>query len=190
METSEIFANISTHQVAGMMFHEQLSNYFDFLGLRGYQKCQEYHYLCETIEHRKTNKYYINNTNYLIHMNDVENPEALPTNWFKYNRHEVDNNTRKNAIKDAFQLWRKWELDTKELYETAYKNLIDLNEISLALKVKRLIESVSEELECLNGHILELKSVDYSLDVIISMQTDIYNKYKYKLEHELELDMR
>lgn len=59
MTVEEIFSKISAHMIEGMMFHEQMCNYYDFLGLHGYKRCHEYHYLCETIEHRKLERFYI-----------------------------------------------------------------------------------------------------------------------------------
>ena len=48
MTVEEIFSKISQRMIGGLMFHEQMSNYYDFLNLRGYKKCHEYHYLEET----------------------------------------------------------------------------------------------------------------------------------------------
>ena len=44
MTIEEIFGRISQHMIRGMMTHDQLASYYDFLGLRGYKRCHEYHY--------------------------------------------------------------------------------------------------------------------------------------------------
>ena len=45
MTIKEIYAQIAEHMIKGMMIHEQLANYYDFLGLKGYKRCHEYHYM-------------------------------------------------------------------------------------------------------------------------------------------------
>ena len=47
MTCEEIFTNLAEHQIKGMMVHEQLANYYDFLGLPGYRNCHEYHFMKE-----------------------------------------------------------------------------------------------------------------------------------------------
>ena len=35
MTVEEIYAELSAHMIKGIMMHEQLANYYDFLGLEG-----------------------------------------------------------------------------------------------------------------------------------------------------------
>ena len=42
--------DISNHMIEGTMVHFQLSQYFGFLGMKGYEKCHKYHYLIESKE--------------------------------------------------------------------------------------------------------------------------------------------
>ena len=44
MTVEQIFSEIINHMVKGLMVHEHLANYYDFLGLQGYRQCHEYHY--------------------------------------------------------------------------------------------------------------------------------------------------
>ena len=53
MTYEEIFSNISAHMIKGIMFHAQMADYFDFLGLKGYKRLHEYHYFDESIMFRK-----------------------------------------------------------------------------------------------------------------------------------------
>ena len=61
MNSEELFAKISAHMVKGIMFHAQMADYYDFLGLRGYKRMHEYHYFEESMMFRALHRYYINN---------------------------------------------------------------------------------------------------------------------------------
>ena len=60
MELKEIYSKISEHMINGMMLHDQMANYYDFLGLKGYKRCHEYHFMKETCDYRGLCRYYIN----------------------------------------------------------------------------------------------------------------------------------
>lgn len=178
MTLEEIFSNIAKHMVKGMMIHDQMANYYDFLGLKGYKRCHEYHYLCECCEFRGLNRYFINHENKLIPLAGVENPNIIPETWYKYSRQDVDTNTKKNAVKNGYALWESWEKETKQLYEDMYKELMNIDEIAAALKIKELICDVDKELKDVERCVLELKAVDYNMSHIISMQEHYHEKYR------------
>lgn len=71
---------------------------------------------------RTVNRYFINHHNKLIPKLEVSDPEIIPSSWYKYSRQDVDNGTKKNAVKNGLTLWREWETETKELYEKCIKN--------------------------------------------------------------------
>lgn len=187
MTVAEIFSTLSSHMIKGIMIHEHLSNYFDFLSLRGYKRCHEYHYLQETCTHRKLCRYYINHFHKLIAESPIENPKVIPDSWYRYTRQDVDNGTKKTAIKNAFELWKNWEIETKELYEKSYKDLLELGDIGATNLICELIKDVDYELKQVNRKLLELKSIDYDLSIIVPAQTEIHNHYKSK-EHKVKKD--
>ena len=59
MTCEEIFSKITNHMVKGLMVHEQLSNYYEFLGLPCYSKCHDEHFMKESKMYRKMYHYYI-----------------------------------------------------------------------------------------------------------------------------------
>ena len=58
-----IFSEINARMIAALMFHDQMSDYFDFLGMKGYKRLHEYQYFSESLERKKLNQYYINHHN-------------------------------------------------------------------------------------------------------------------------------
>ena len=59
MTVEEIFSQLAAHMVEGLMIHSQMSDYFGFLGLKGYQECHKYHYFAENANYRAISKYYL-----------------------------------------------------------------------------------------------------------------------------------
>lgn len=182
MTVEEIYSKILQHMIKGLMFHEQMSNYYDFLGLKGYKRCHEYHYLEENCAMRTLNRYFINHHNKLIPKLDVSDPEIIPNSWYKYSRQDVDNGTKKNAVKNGLTLWREWETETKELYEKMYKELIDIDEVASAMKIKELICDVNCELKKVERYQLNKKATDYDLIDIIEEQHKKHEKYRHKMK--------
>ena len=182
MTLDEIYSKLATHMIKGMMFHEQMANYYDFLGLKGYKRCHEYHFFSESASFRCISRYAINHSNKLIELDRVDDPEAIPSSWFKYNRHDVDANTRMNAVKSGVQNWVEWETDTKELYERMFKECMAINEVATAFKVKEFVLDVDKELKCAERKMIKLSAIDYDMSVIMPEQDELHDKYCNKLK--------
>ena len=181
MTIEDIFSEISAHFIQGLMFHDQMANYYDFLQLRGYKRCHEYHFKTESCNYRKLNRYYLNHYNKLIPEKRVEDPKAIPDNWYMYSRSDVDIQTKKNAIKSGVAKWVSWEKDTKEMLEDFYCEMLELNEISSALFLQEFIKDVDRELKYAERKQLDLASVDYDMTYILGEQKRLHNKYKSML---------
>lgn len=59
MPVIDVFTKVSDHLIDGMMMHEQMADYYNFLGLEGFKRLHEYHFLCETISMRRIHRYFI-----------------------------------------------------------------------------------------------------------------------------------
>ncbi len=188
MTVEEIFTKISAHMIKGIMFHEQMSNYYDFLNLRGYKRCHEYHYICETVEYRKLQRYYINCYNKLIPDSDIGNTSIIPTNWSRYTRQEVDGSTKRNAVKSGISEWIKWERETRDLYADMYKELEKMNEVSAAAYICKLVCKVEKEIKHAERKGIDLETVDYDMSVIVFAQKKMHDKYLHKLR-KMEIDV-
>ena len=188
MTIDEIFSQIAQHMIKGIMTHEQLANYYDFLGLKGYKRMHEYHYIDETCTYHGLCRYFINHQNKLIPYASVDNPNIIPENWYKYTRQDVDMNTKKNAIKNGFVLWVSWERETKTLYEKMYKELLEIGEVAAAIKIEELVCDADKELKKAERETLELRAIDYDMPVIISEQEKIHNCYQKKTK-KIGVDM-
>lgn len=183
MEVAEIYSTISSHMLKGIMLHEQFANYYDFLGLKGYKRCHEYHMLTEMLGYRSLSRYFINHHNKLISDSHIENPEVIPSSWYKYTRQDVDTNTKKNAVKVGLEKWISWERETKQLYENMYRELMNLGEIASAMKIEEYIYDVDCELKKAEQYKLDKEAVNYDLVYIVEEQKRKHRKYQRKVEN-------
>ena len=186
MTIEEIFSNISTHMAEGLLFHNQMASLYGFLNLPGYQKCHEYHYYEESCGYRRLQDFFLNHYNRMIREGTVEQPEVIPSNWYKFTRIEVDANNKRSAVKDMMKKWVDWEKETKVLLETSYKQLYELGEINGAIEVGNFIQDVSQELATAQEKYIHLESMGYDIVYIIDRQPDLYKQYckKIKQMHE------
>lgn len=181
MTPEEIFKDIAGHMIEGMMFHQQLSEYYEFLGLPGYAECHYYHYLDESCSYHDLCKYYIVHYNKLLPADELKDPKVIPSSWYKYTRIDVDPKTKRAGVQDGLERWVKWEQDTKTLYEKMYYELINLHEIAAAHEVKQLIKAVGKEIEKSQQYHLNKQATDYDIESIISEQKSKHDEYENKM---------
>lgn len=180
MTALEIFEDIDNRQVQALMFHSQMADYFDFLGLNGFKRMHEYNFFKECAENRGVHRYILNHMNKLLRDKDIANTRVIPTTWYNYSRLDVDSNTRKTAVKDAFIKWHEWETETKSFLEKKFKELTEMGNIACANKVNQLICDVDQELKCITRKVLKYKSIDWDICVIEMEQDEMHEYYKEK----------
>lgn len=188
MTVGDVFAGISSTQIEGMMFHNDMADYFDFLGLMGFKRIHEYRFLSESAEMRGTHQYYINHCNMLVHQPPVNSTSHIPSSWYNYTRQKVDSGTKRNAVQSAMEKWTDWERGVKKKYEDYYSELCSMKEIAAACKVKSLIVDVDEELKNADKLYLKLMSCNFDMTVIVDMQDSLHEEYKTK-EDSIKVDI-
>ena len=189
MTIEEIGGLIAQKMLQGTMIHQQLINYYNFLGLKGYQKCHEYHYYEESCAYIDFMSYFINYYNKFLpkySFDSLTAPSIIPQNWYGYKRQDVDTNTKRNAVKNGLQKWISWEKEVKHFLQETYTQLINMNEIDLAIHLQKNIESVSEEIKHAELKYLEIKATDFDMTLIVSEQECLKKKYKQKITKKKE----
>ena len=178
------FSEINARMIAALMFHDQMADYFDFLGMKGYKKLHEYQYFAESLERKKLNQYYINHHNKLIP--DIYSGQVtmIPENWQTANRISVGKSTKQKGIEDGFNQYHEWESETKNLYEHYSSRLREMGAVADAIMMEKLVEDVNSELKKLERIIVDLISSGYDMVYITESQQRIHDKYKDKL-HEI-----
>lgn len=183
MTVEEVFIKLISHMIEGIKFHNEMVREYNFLGLYGFAKCHEYHMIEELYGYQCLEHYYSTHYHKLIQADNTPKPELIPESWYKYNTLEVDNNTRKQAIKMLMEKWIEWEKETKEFYQSMYTELCSLGEHSSANKLLCYINDVSEELKHAEKKLIKLQSIDYDLITITEWQQPMYKKFKKELKN-------
>ena len=170
--------------VKGMMVHKQLSDYYNFLGLKGYSMCHEYHFLQETKGYKNFCNYVMNHYYKLIKDDRIEDPKVIPQSWFNYEKKDVDISTKRKAVKDGGIIWLDWEKQTKQLYQYVYRELINNGDVAFAIELGKYIQDVSQEVINAYQDVIDLKSVDYDMTYILQLQDGMQRKFNKKLRKE------
>ena len=113
----EIYNEINSRQIAALMFHRQMADYFDFLGLKGYKRLHQHQYICESKENLKVSHYYINHHGKLLSDSFSGEVKMIPAAWLTANRISVGRSTKQKAVEDGFNAYHAWEAETKAVYE-------------------------------------------------------------------------
>lgn len=189
MGTQDIYKNIANKLLQGIMIHQELITYYDFLALQGYKTCQKYHYLEQVRRYEDFNSFYMEHANRLIpkHFNnDISSTSIIPDNWYEHTRYDVNPETKKNAIKNGFEKWLSWQENIKKFLEQTYLELINSTEISAALKIQEYICDVDEELKHIQKQYLKLEAINFDLSVIVEKQWYLKKKYEKKMNKDFE----
>lgn len=182
MKAHEVFNTICTHQVEGMMLHDQLADAFAFLGLPGFKRMHEYHFADESKGMRETSRYFINHYNMLLEDGHPADPHVIPRGWMGYTRQQVTAETKRKAVRDLLTRWVEWERETKKIYEKAFADLMEAGEIAAAMRVKHMVLDVDEELEHAEKLHLRLEGVMYDMHTMDQMQDALCAKYAVKIK--------
>lgn len=180
MTSEDIFGAIHDRQISALMFHSQMADLFDFLGLMGFKRMHEYQYLAESAEHRGLCRYYTNHHNKLLVGEHPQGPKVIPLEWGQYTRFDVTPQVRKQAVEKAFNEYREWESDTKKIYSEYSKALMNLGCVADALKINEYIKDVDQELKHLDRMLIKLKAISFDAVGIMDMQEGLHEHYREK----------
>ena len=189
--TSElsVLSEIINHNIEGIMFHSDLTNVFNFLGLKGFKREHLYRTFEEFINLKSLENYTINHIGYIPSDLESKRPaEIISAPWYNASRFQVNDNDRKVKLKEIYTKWRDWENETKIMLQGKYQELLELGAVASSCKVKELIIAVDHELAELEDEYIEYTAVGWNTEYIISKQKDIKECYMQKM-HELCIEI-
>lgn len=187
MLVSEIFTKISERQIEGLMFHGEMTNYFNFLNLHGFKRMHEYHYYKEIISQKDIESYYINHHNALINVTNVPKPKVIPLTWYTVTRQKITSSIKQKSVLESFEKWCDWEMGSKELYSDMYNELIQNSEIASANKVLDLIKAVNDEVKFIERMKIKLNGIDYDMQYITLIQNKLHKRFKRKIKEDIHI---
>ena len=135
---------IGERLLAGVMFHNEMTDLFHFIGLKNFykwQKCQ----MDEELKHLEKFKCYVLKYHHrLLNLSQAQQPEKLiPSDWYDRSALEITQGDIVNILIAAMDHYVDWERQTKTLL---YQEYAELETMSEKKEVCGLIEDVECEL--------------------------------------------
>ena len=163
MDTQDVFARVKARMLEGMVFHDEMARYYDFLGFYDMGETHRCRYHEETEGYIKLCDYYLHHHNRLIPQTPMERPDVIPDSWYMYARQDVDTGTKKSSVRNGMKKWVEWESGTKDLLEDMAGELLNSGEIADAVFLTRYITDVGKELKEANREHIRLESIGYDI---------------------------
>lgn len=168
----DVFKKLSLHMLEGVMIHEEMANYFAFLGLNGYEATQANRYIEESNNLSKLHSFYIRYFGKLIPRVQISTiPQIIPDSFYNHVTNDLSTNDIRQSVKTIFEYWASWEEKTKSLFEQSYIGLRDsYNEVSSSIVVMELLKDVNVELEMVKNKLHKLRSTNFDIVYIVEDQ--------------------
>lgn len=183
----EVFETIISHLTKGVMFHDLMMDLFGFLGLYGFKKMHEYQLYSEYMERRKAKCHVLEHMNVLIKdMPDESGLNFIPDQWYQGTRHDLRAEEKTQYLHIAFEAYRQWEEETKELLSYCASELMYMGQVAEFNEVTKMVKDVEKELHKLEDLILKLESVDFDMKYVQEMQEKLFEEYEEELEECFE----
>ena len=128
-----------------------------------------------------------NNQNNMNNMSSMANSgknyanNVIPTNWYNYTRYDVDQGTKRTAVKDGFKKWLEYEKETRQYLSQMAQRLEQMNEREAARKLDHLIEHVEKEIATAEDKMMNLESTGYDMNYILQQQEELKRHYADKI---------
>ena len=96
-EIQQLYSSLMDRMRQGTEMHEKLADYYNFLNLPGYQKCHEYHMLCELLAYQKAKDDYMKEYGQLVQPNYNNNGYNMMNSQNSQNTQNMANMANNNS---------------------------------------------------------------------------------------------
>lgn len=185
----ELLQIVIKRKLLGVMIHDDMQNYFDFLDTHGFKREQEIRTFDEMAEFKGLCRYLINNHDKMPDK-DVESIDIAPLDIKKYtSRMSVPVDMKKQMLKKLFETWLEWEKETSELFEEITTLLAKTNHNVDAVKVRELLKGSRNEIKYVERRLIEYNNVEWDLHHIYCIQDEIHEKMKDETRSIYKIDI-
>lgn len=183
-ERKEVYPHIAEIKAQGILFHQEMVDYFDFLNLSGFRRLHEYQMIKEANEWMELRHRYIKILNELMpDITTYEMPKRyIPEGWRRASRSEVNKNILQKAVQSALVSYGTWEKYVAKECGKAAAKMREYNCEVDAEYFSKLACCSMCEIEKLEKIMLRLNICDYDIVYILDCQKKMHKKYKKKIE--------
>lgn len=183
MTCIELYSQVNKRLTTALMMHANMSDYFNFIGLHGFEKMHEHQYHAESIEKRKLNKKVLDAHNKLIPEIGHDKVDVIPSDWYKHTRMDIDDAVLPKFVRTALKTYREWEEETKQLYSDVCHVLFSKGMMVDYNIMNGYLMDVQCELKKLYRLCEQLNGVGYDVVYIVEMQKEVHDEYDEKMKH-------
>lgn len=174
-EYEKVFCRIKSRSVKGLMIHNDLFEYFTYLGLQGFACEQRCRYIDESIEYVYMEEWYINHYGTFIPETDFVIEKIIPDSLRSHGREMLSNDEVLTDVFNALTDWTSWEFDNKVGLEEDYCLLVASGDICGAKFILDRIENAGKEYVLSNQRKMEVSRC--TLDGLYSINEALMLKY-------------
>lgn len=182
MDTRQMYEAVNNRMSTALLLHSDLSDYFNFLGLHGFKRIHEMQYFSESIGKRKLVKKHLDIHNKLLTEGEYERISIIPKDWHSYTRMDIDGGVIPKFVRMAFDIYKRYEKETKEMYEHVVSEFMDRGNISDSMVIKCFLEDTEKELKEVYRLCQQLNGVDYDIVYIMEIQKSMHDELKKKMK--------
>lgn len=160
MFCEDALLKIIQRQTEGLMYHDEMTDYYAFLHLDVLKDLHHKQTKEELCSLRKSKCDYIK-TFQMLPMYSASDPAVIPKEWKNKTSAEIDNSSLKILIQQSLDGYLSWELETCEIYKRMATVFKDNMNFHLYRKACDLIEEVQCEIHKVSKMIVDAASYNY-----------------------------
>ena len=161
MDCKEAMLNIIRRQVEGVMYHDEMVDYYTFLNLNVLKNVHKKQTKEELSNLQKTKSNFIKIFG-ILPVYTATDPKVIPTDWEMKTAKDIDELSLRVLIESSLNDYLDWEEQTCEVYKNAACILKDNLHFLLYRKVCSLVEEVENEKQKVKNLIAEATTYDYN----------------------------
>lgn len=177
MNVMDIISAAVTHMVEGLMFHDQMMQYFLYLGLPGLASLQEKRYLAESKAMARLQGYSIQAYGMIASDSATDARDYIPSAWKDSPRNLVDLRGMENA-RIALETWEGWEADTRKLYGQLYFQAGEIRDAGASERLAELVRDADKEHRFVNELLDRVMATESDPGAMALIDANVCSDYK------------
>lgn len=160
MTCKEAMLKIIKRQTEGLMYHDEMTDYYTFLHLGILKDLHQKQTKDELKSLRQAKCLFISAFG-MLPFYSATDPRVIPMEWLNKSNIEIDDSSLKLLIQTSLAGYLTWEEETCEIYKASAKEFKENMNFPLYREACKMIEEVQEEICKINEMILDAALYDY-----------------------------
>lgn len=178
MREIDVFKDVIRNMVEGTMFHNQMIQYFEYLGLSGFAELQKIRFEDENNEMVKLQRYIVEVYGLVVGDINPDSRNYIPQEWSENLRENLENGQIWEYVKFGVETWKDWESNSRGLYGRAYFDLSDLRDAGGSERIMEVVRETEKEMRFAYELMCLLRGAYYNSGCVSLLDGEIVKMYK------------